>query len=86
MKEHKQVLKALANQRRLVILRLFIDHKYLTVGEIARRIKLSFKSTSKHLAVLHAVGIVDKEQKGLSMMYQINGSLPKIAKRVLELL
>ena len=67
MKEYEKTLKALANRRRLQILKYLKDKKTATVTDIAEHLKLSFKSTSKHLAILFGAGIADKEQKSLSM-------------------
>ena len=86
MKEYEKTLKALANRRRLQIIKYLKDKKTATVTEIAEHIKLSFKSTSKHLAILFSAGIVDKEQKSLSMFYSIIEPLPKIAKHVFNLI
>lgn len=86
MKEHEKILKALANRRRLQIIKYLKDQKTATVTDIAERIKLSFKSTSKHLAVLFGAGIVDKEQISLSMFYSVVEPLPKIAKHVVDLI
>lgn len=71
MKELEKTLKALANRRRLAILKHLKDNPGASVGEIARAIKLSFKSTSKHLSKLTAADILDRDQKGLSMFYRI---------------
>ncbi len=86
MKEYEKILKALANRRRLQILKYLKDKKQGTVTALAGHLKLSFKSTSKHLAVLFGAGIVDKEQRSLTMIYYIANPLPKIAKQILELL
>lgn len=86
MKEYEKILKALANRRRLQILKYLKDKKQATVTAIAGHLKLSFKSTSKHLAVLFGAGIVDKEQKSLAMIYSIAKPLPEIAKHVVDLL
>lgn len=86
MKEYEKILKALANRRRLQILKYLKDKKTATVTDIAGHLKLSFKSTSKHLAVLFGAGIVDKEQKNLSMFYSASGPLPKIAKYIFDLI
>lgn len=85
MKEYEKTLKALANRRRLQILKYLKDKKQATVTDITGHLKLSFKSTSKHLAVLFGAGIVDKEQKSLSMFYCLAEPLPKIAKQVTDL-
>ena len=86
MKEYEKILKALANRRRLQIIKYLKDKKTATVTAIAEHIKLSFKSTSKHLTVLFSAGIVDKEQKSLSMFYSVVTSLPKPAKQVIDLI
>ena len=51
-KELEWILKALANRRRLGILRVLKQNREATVGDIAAEIRLSFRSTSKHLGVL----------------------------------
>ena len=64
-------LKALANKRRLMIIFYLRNGRQVSVGEIAQEIKLSFKSTSRHLAVLRAAEIVLSEQQSLAQMYQL---------------
>ena len=85
-KELEKILKALANRRRLAIIRFLKKGKPATVTTIAEEIRLSFRSTSKHLAVLAAAGIVEKDQHGLNMYYGIATPLPPIARRVVEIL
>ena len=65
----EKTLKAIANRRRLAIAKFLKDNGASSVGEIAREIKLSFKSTSRHLGLLSAADIVDREQKGLTVFY-----------------
>ena len=86
MKNHEKVLKALANQRRLQIVKYLKEKKTATVGILAGHLKLSFKSTSKHLAILSGAGIVDKEQQILYMLYSISITAPALAKRVMDTL
>ncbi len=50
-RELEKQLKALANRRRLAILKYLKSKREASVGDIAEEINLSFKSTSKHLAV-----------------------------------
>jgi DNA-binding transcriptional ArsR family regulator len=66
----ERVLKALANRRRIAIVRYLKTHKKATVGDIAEDIKLSVKSTSKHLALLAAVDILDREQQSTFYVLQ----------------
>lgn len=71
LKELERIIKAFANRRRLAIVCYLIRTKEATVGDIAREIKLSFKATSKHLGILLAVDIVEKEQRSLEMWYRL---------------
>ena len=71
MREYEKILKALANKRRLQIVKFLKEKKEANVGEIADHIKLSFKATSKHLAVLSGADIVEKEQRSLSAFYSL---------------
>ena len=69
-RELEKVFKALGNRRRIRILRI-LKRRPSTVGDIAGELKLSFMSTSKHLAVLYSVGFLDKEQKGKEIFYKL---------------
>lgn len=84
MKNTEQVLKALANKRRLAILKFLKKEKSGTVGEIAEAIGLSFKSTSRHLAILYAGNILDREQKSREMWYSIPSKINHIAKYIIH--
>jgi len=86
MKHLEKPLKAVANQRRLEILKYLKEKKAATVGELAEHIKLSFKSTSKHLAVLLGADIVLKEQQGSFVLYALAPKLPLVAKSILSIL
>ncbi len=88
MKEKKleKVLKALANRRRLAILRYIKKEGEASVGDIASEIRLSFTATSKHLGVLSAVNIVDKEQRSLLVFYTIATPQHKAVRGILLLL
>lgn len=80
MKELEKILKGLASKRRLAIIRLLIKTKEMTVADIAEKIKLSFKSTSKHLGILHQLDILDRRQVNLNMYYRLSDSLPEIVR------
>ena len=85
-KEIERILKALANKRRLAIVRYLKLKGTASVGNIAKEIKLSFKATSKHLGVLSSAGIVDREQRSLQMFYHLSSDLPAPARSVISLL
>ncbi len=79
-------MKALANRRRLAILRFLKTKKEVSVGDISEEIKLSFKATSKHLGVLSAAGIVDREQRSLQMFYHLSSDSLIPARSIISLL
>ena len=74
----EKILKSIANRRRLVILNCLQGKRELPVGNIAKQIKLSFRSTSKHLSILYASDLLDKEQKSILMFYRLNSKGRKI--------
>ena len=85
-KELECSLKALANKRRLAILRFIRKEKEVSVGDIADEIKLSFNATSKHLGILASANILEKEQRSLQVFYKISDDLPEIVRRIISLL
>lgn len=86
MKDLEKILKALANKRRLAMLKYLKINKEAPVGEIAHEIGLSFKATSKHLAILTAVDIVEKEQRSLQVFYYLAGTQKPATRHILNLL
>ena len=86
MKELERTLKALANKRRLAILKYLKAEKEASVGDIADEINLSLKSTSRHLGVLAAVDILEKEQRSLQVFYRLSGSQKSLTKHLLTIL
>ena len=86
MKLLEKQLKALANGRRLDILKLLQARKTMDVGSVADTIKLSFKATSKHLAVLYSNDVVDREQRGVQMYYKIASDQKPAVSAILKLL
>ncbi|MFZ2484392.1 MAG: metalloregulator ArsR/SmtB family transcription factor [Minisyncoccia bacterium] len=85
-KELEKIFKALANRRRLAILTLLKKKKQANVGEIAEAIKLSFKSTSRHLSVLVSSGILDREQSSLYSVYSFSAEQSEILRKILNVI
>ena len=90
-KDLERVMKALANRRRLAILRFLKrgmggKEKEASVGEIADAIRLCSKATSKQLGILFSAGIVDREQRSLQMFYRLSSDAPAAARSILSLL
>lgn len=85
-KELEKILKALANKRRLVIIKFIKKSGRSSVGEIAGAIKLSFKATSKHLMILSNAEIVEKEQVGLMVFYFLSQTNNPLVVKLLSIL
>lgn len=86
IKALERVMKAFANKRRIAIIQLLKHEHELAVTDIARRIRLSVKATSKHLGLLSNLGIVEKEQRSLLVFYRISRDVPSHAQAILTLL
>ena len=84
MRQYEKILKALANSRRLEIIKYIKDKKEASVGDIAKHIKLSFKSTSRHLAVLSGADLLEKEQRSVSVYYSLAPKLASMAKSIIS--
>lgn len=83
-KEFEKILKALANRRRLRILQYLKKNKEAHVGELANAIHLSFKSTSRHLGVLFAMDIIEKDQRSSRVFYRLSSTLNPIIRHIIS--
>jgi DNA-binding transcriptional ArsR family regulator len=72
--EASELLKALANRHRLVIVCQLIE-KERSVGELAGLLHLRDSTVSQHLAVLRRDGLVSARRDGQTIWYSI-GSAP----------
>lgn len=86
MKNLEKQLKALANRRRLAILKYLKNVRQAPVGEIAGEINLSVKATSKHLNILATADILEREQISLSVFYRLSQDPSSTAKQVISIL
>ncbi|MBI3259423.1 MAG: winged helix-turn-helix transcriptional regulator [Ignavibacteriae bacterium] len=82
----EKTLKALANRRRLLILKSLKQNREASVAEIASEISLSFKATSKHLGILSGADIIEREQRGLQMFYRLSRDQESAVKHIISLL
>jgi DNA-binding transcriptional ArsR family regulator len=85
-KELEKILKALANKRRILILKFIKKSGRAPVGEISGAIKLSFKATSKHLMILSNADILEKEQISLAMYYFLPKDNHQIVSKLLSII
>jgi len=79
-----KVFKAMGNERRFAILKHLAQKKELTVGKIAELINLSFKSVSRHLAVLFAADLIECRQSNTNRFYFLNPNLPNEIRRFIS--
>ena len=80
--EAASLLRALANEQRLMILCHLVGGP-LTVGELNGRLPLSQSALSQHLAVLRDAGIVQTERRAQSVCYSLP---PGLVTRLLGIL
>ncbi|MFT5359923.1 MAG: DNA-binding transcriptional ArsR family regulator [Candidatus Paceibacteria bacterium] len=85
-KRIEKILKPLASKRRLDILKALKENGVLPVWEISSIIKLSFKSTSKHLLELYRVNLVDFERRGQESHYYVPQQKSRLVKYIVTLL
>lgn len=78
----ERLLKALANQNRLMVLCTLMDNE-LSVGQLNDRIDLSQSALSQHLSVLRRDGLVKTRRESQTIFYSI---ADQGAVRVLEVL
>lgn len=86
MKELERQYKALANGKRLAIVKYLTKSHQASVGDIAREIKLSLKATSKHLGILFGVDALEKTKQSLTVLYRIAEKPKPILKQLLNLI
>ena len=77
-----ELLKALANDKRLMILCLLVEGER-AVGDLNARLELSQSALSQHLAVLRNEGLVATRRDAQSILYSL---VPGPAQRILQTL
>lgn len=85
-RELEKIYKALANRRRIAIVRYLNARKDASLGTIAEHLRLSYKSTSKHLSQLVAADILEKDQRSGFTFFWLSKDLPSIARYTISLL
>ena len=85
-KKLEQQLRALANGRRLQILSELHRRKRADVTTLASLLQISQEGVSQHLAVLFAVGIVERRKRGLHVFYRLSLPQEQLVRKVLDLL
>ncbi len=86
LKKLERPIKAFANKRRLAMVKYIKRRREASVGDIAEAIPLSIKATSKHLGILVAADVLEREQRNIQVFYTIARDLPGVAKMLITLL
>ena len=82
----EQKLRSVSNARRLSILTFLKREQSATVGDIATAAQLHITSTSQHLRILKAAGIVVQNKRGRYVTYRLALKQEEPVKKVLSLL
>ena len=77
-------LKAVANRRRLEILKLLKKNRMLTISEIAHTLHITVKATSKHLRILRDAGIVVDRKRGSFVSCRLSLDQEEVIKTLLR--
>ncbi len=85
MKRWSIIFKALGNINRLKIVALLAQEDRLSVGDIAARLRVSIKSASKNLVLLHQLDVLESVGRDGHVYYELNPNVPKDISRTIRL-
>ncbi len=82
----ERIVKGFSNHRRIQILFLLKEHAELSVGEIAERLKIHFKTAAQHVQKLAISGLVLKRNEGNIVRHKLTSRAESILKflRIIE--
>ena len=86
MKRWTVIFRALANINRLKIIKLLADGRNMSVTDIADDLRISFKGTSNHLALLKNLDVLEAQGAAGHVYYSLNRQLPKDFQRIIEII
>jgi ArsR family transcriptional regulator, virulence genes transcriptional regulator len=69
--EVSNLLKAMGNARRLMVLCKLVEHGEMTVGDLAQEVGLSQSALSQHLARMREEGLVGFRRESQTIWYRI---------------
>ena len=78
----ERIVKGFANHRRIEILQLLEKVPELSILEIARSLRVNFKTISEHTRRLHIAGLVMKRNEGNAVRH----ALSPLGKSILKFL
>ena len=86
MKDVAQFLKVLADESRLQILWLLLNHEELCVCELVEALGVSQSKVSRHLATLRHTGLVTDRRDGAWSFYSLRPANNELERAVLDAL
>ena len=84
MKELKKELEIFDNLNRLDILKFLKSKGQRSVGDIADRTGLSFKTASRQLLYLAKKGVLKRRYDGSFVLYEISNNLSKLSGSIIS--
>ncbi|MEK7614272.1 MAG: helix-turn-helix transcriptional regulator [Patescibacteria group bacterium] len=85
MKRWSIIFKILGNINRLKIVSILNEKGGMYVGDIATKLDISIKATSKHLILFGNLDVLEYKGQSGHVLYYINPVMPEDIKKVLKL-
>ena len=79
------IFKALGNINRIKIIEMLSRGRSMSVTDIANEIKVSLKSTSRHLMILRNLEILEGEGRDGHVFYSLNKNATEDFKKAIKL-
>lgn len=83
MRDLAETFKALADETRLAILFLIVDHGELCVCDIGQTLEISQSKASRHLRYLYNAGFLFDRREGVWAYYRVRDDLRKPHQHIL---
>ena len=84
LKEWTRIFKGLANLSRLRIIATLSKEGELSVSEIAQKIHVTIKGTSKHLSILADIDVLDRDGRAGHVYYSLNKKMSGVMREVIN--
>ncbi|HXK39030.1 MAG TPA: winged helix-turn-helix domain-containing protein [Candidatus Paceibacterota bacterium] len=84
MKRWVVVFRTLSNINRLKIIAMLSDGRKMNVGDIAENLKISFKGTSNHLAMLKNLDVLEAQGTSGHVLYSVSPDMPRDFRTVVD--
>jgi|SRR3989344_3754434 len=67
----ERIVRGFSNHRRIEMLTLLAERPELSVAEIAKRLKINFKTAAGHIAKLAIAGLIMKRSDSVSVRHKL---------------